>query len=123
MESNAVANCYLFLKYRRVSSISNVDYRIVLHVRSITHSNVMNIAADGTVAPDRSLLAEMNVANDLRAHVHIGSWVDLRMNTTKWPDHVFGNSNTAMAVSSQWSVVSGIGQIGQIGPILLTTNY
>jgi hypothetical protein len=55
----------------------------------------MNVAANRAIAPDRRLCSEVYVADNLSARVHVGGWVDLRMNPTKRSNHDFGDSNIA----------------------------
>jgi hypothetical protein len=71
-------------------AVPNVNHRIVLHIRAITDANVMNVAADGAVAPDRSLFPEMHVAYHLGAGVDIRGRVNLRVNPTERSNHGFG---------------------------------
>ena len=68
---------------------ARVNYRIVLHVRSIPDANVVHIAAHGAVTPDRSLGSEMHVPDYLGAGFNVRGWVNLRVNPTKWSNHDF----------------------------------
>jgi len=67
-----------------------VNHGIVLHVGPIADSNVMNIAANRAVAPDRRFFAEMYVAYYLSTGFDIRGWVNLRVNPSKRSNHDFG---------------------------------
>jgi len=87
-----------------MGSIPHMDNGIVLNVRSITEFNEMNVAANSTIAPDRGLFPELNVANHLGADIHICTRVNLWVNTTKRSNHVFGNSNIGSWVFGLWAL-------------------
>jgi hypothetical protein len=64
-----------------------VDHGIVLHVCAVADANVMNVAAHGAVAPDRSLFAEVHVAYHLGAGVDIRGRMNLRVNPAERSNH------------------------------------
>ena len=66
---------------------------VVLNVRAIADADVMNVATDGAVTPDRCLFAKVHVANNLSARIHVSCWVNLWMNPTKRSNHDFADSN------------------------------
>jgi hypothetical protein len=68
----------------------NVNHRIVLDVRAISYANIMNVATNSAVAPDRGFFAEVNVADYLGTGFDIRGWVNLRVNPTKRSNHGFG---------------------------------
>ena len=71
-------------------SVAHVNHGIILNVRTIADANVMNVAANRAVAPDRSFFAKVNVADNLSTGFHICGWVNLRVNPTKRSNHDFG---------------------------------
>ena len=79
---------------RRVRSVLHVNHAVVLEVRAIADADEMNVAAHGAIAPDRSLFAEMHVADHLSAWIHVRGWVNLRVHPTKRSNHDFADSNT-----------------------------
>lgn len=93
MQRYAVTDSHFFFDDRRVRSVANVYDGVVLDVRAIADANVMNVAADRAVAPDRSLFAEVHVAYNLSARIHVGCWVNLWMNPTKRSNHDLADSN------------------------------
>src|SRR5689334_2107555 len=60
----------------------------------------MNVAAHGAIAPDRSLFAEMHVADHLSAWIHVRGWVNLRVHPTKRSNHDFADSNTQPQIAT-----------------------
>jgi len=54
---------------------------------------MVNVASHRAVTPDRRFFTKVNIANDLGTDVHISGGMNLRVNTTKRSDHVFGDSN------------------------------
>ena len=85
-----MAHRYLVFEYRRVRAVPNVNYGIVLDVGAVTDANVMNVAAYGTVAPNRSLFSKVHVAYHLGAGVDVCGRVNLRVNPTERSNHGFG---------------------------------
>jgi hypothetical protein len=78
---------YLFFEDRRVRAKAHVNYRIVLHVRSIADANVIHIAPNRAVTPDRSLRSKVHVAYYLGTGINIRGGVNLRVNAAKWSNH------------------------------------
>src|SRR6185503_20867866 len=58
VQCRAMSNRHFRLENRRMRSMTHVNHRIVLDVGPVADANVMNIAANRAVAPDRSLFAE-----------------------------------------------------------------
>src|SRR5262245_11406557 len=49
------------------SATGHVDHRVVLDIRAVTDADVIAVAAQNAVEPDARVLAQLNVANYLRA--------------------------------------------------------
>ena len=71
-------------------SMPDVHHGIVLNVRAIAYADVMNVAPDRAVAPDRRFFAEMDIADYLGTGFDIRGWVNLRVNPSKRSNHGFG---------------------------------
>ena len=68
-------------------SVSDVDDRAVLNVRAIPYAYVEDITTHDRVEPDGRLLADLNVADNLRALFDKSRLVNLRVRAAKWSDH------------------------------------
>ena len=84
-----MAHRHLVLENRRMRAGADVNHRIILNVRSIPDANVMNVAANRAVTPDRSLFSNVYVADYLGAGFNIRGGVNLRVNAAKWSNHDF----------------------------------
>src|SRR5438874_11323554 len=73
-------NCWLLAR-------TCMQHAVVLHVRAIANTDVEHIAAHDRAEPNGRLLANVHVANDLRAVSYESGFVNLRMNTAKRSDH------------------------------------
>ena len=58
--------------------VHDVDDGAVLDVRAAADANPVHVAADDRVHPDAALLADLHVADDLRAVVDVGGGMDAR---------------------------------------------
>jgi len=90
VQNDAVADGDFRLDNRRMRPILHVNQRVVLNVRTIADADEVNVAAHGAVAPDRSVFAEMDIADYLSTWIDVGSWVNLWMNPAKGSNHDFG---------------------------------
>ena len=77
------------LEDRRVCSLVDVNHGVVLHVGTVADANVVNVAPDGAVTPDRSFFSEVHVAYYLGTGFHIRGRVNLRVNPTERSNHDF----------------------------------
>jgi hypothetical protein len=98
-----MANRNLILKNCRMRSRARVNHAVVLHVRAIADANVVHVATDRRVAPNRRLFAQMYITNHLGALINVSGAVNLRMDRAEWSNHVFQNSNTRSLIRSQAS--------------------
>jgi len=85
-----MAHRHFFLENRRTRAVLDVNHGVVLNVRSIADADVVNITANRAVTPDRSLFANVYVADNLGTGFNVSGRVNLRVNPTKWSDHDFG---------------------------------
>jgi hypothetical protein len=69
-----------------------MQHTIVLHVSAIADPYVEHVTAGDGAEPDRSLFADVDVADYLGAVGNEGCRVNLRMNTAKWSNHSGFNS-------------------------------
>ena len=70
-------------------SVANVNHGIILNVGTIAYSDVMYVAANRAIAPDRSFFTKVNVTDNLSTGFNIRGWVNLRVNPTKRSNHDF----------------------------------
>jgi hypothetical protein len=66
-----------------------VKHTVVLDIASVADTNVVHISPEHRVTPDGRLLAKMYIANYLSAFVDVCALGNLRVNTAKWPNHIF----------------------------------
>lgn len=105
VQRRTMAHRHLFFKNRRVRSMTDMNHGIVLNVRAIADADVMNVAANRAVAPDRGFFAKVNVADDLGTGFDIRGWVNLRVNATKRSNHDFGEIVTYTFELCVWCFV------------------
>src|SRR6185503_18045619 len=96
-QCRAMSNRHFRLENRRMRSMTHVNHRIVLDVGPVADANVMNIAANRAVTPDRSLFAEVYVTYNLSTGFDIRGWVNLRVNPSKRSNHGFGEIVTFLS--------------------------
>lgn len=65
----------------------DVNDGAVLDVRAAADANPVHVAANDDAHPDAALVANLNVANDLRAVVDIGSRMDAGQPPAVGPKH------------------------------------
>jgi hypothetical protein len=83
VQRNAVANRHLIFEDRGVCAVSYMDDGVVLNICAIANADVVNVAPDDSVEPDRRLVANMYVAYDLCAIFDESRGMNLRMNPAK----------------------------------------
>jgi hypothetical protein len=89
-----MAHSHFLFKNRGLLTRASVKNTIVLNITSVANADVVHVAAQYRVTPNGRLLAKMYVANYLSAGIDIRALRNLRINPTKWPDHIFGHSST-----------------------------
>lgn len=72
-----MSNCNPIADDRRILSLRDVNYRIVLYVGIFTYSNVVAVATQHTVEPDAGVFADVNVPNYMCAVRYERSGCDL----------------------------------------------
>src|SRR2546423_9431731 len=98
MQRHAVTDSDFFFKNRRLLARACVQYAVVLHVRAIADAYIKHVAAHDRAEPNRRLLADVHVANDLRAVSDECGFVNLRMNTAKRSDHDCLSTNQELSL-------------------------
>src|SRR5437763_66115 len=73
---------------RRLLSCACVQHAVVLHVGAIADADVEHVAAHDCAKPNRRLLADVHVANDLRAVSYESGFLNLRVNAAKGTDQI-----------------------------------
>src|SRR6266852_5888416 len=87
VQSHAVSDRHFVFENGRQLAGARVQHTVVLHVGAIADANVEHVAARHRAEPDRSLLAYVHVADDLRAVSDECCRVNLRMNSAEWSNH------------------------------------
>lgn len=89
MKCSAVAHCDFVFENGWILASAGMDHTVILDIRAIADANVVHIAAQDCVAPDGRLLADVDVADYLRALVNVRALRNLRLDTAKWSNHIF----------------------------------
>jgi hypothetical protein len=71
----------------RVRAVRDVDDGSILNVCAIADAYMENIAAHDRVEPDARLLADVHIADDLRALFDESRRMNLRVRAAKWSNH------------------------------------
>lgn len=71
MQSDAVSDRNLVFKDCGIHAGASVYHAIVLHVRAIPDANVVHVAAQNSITPNRRLFTNVNVSDYLRAYIYI----------------------------------------------------
>src|ERR1700704_3238523 len=87
VQSHAVTDGDFVFQNRRLLAGARVQDAVVLHVGAIANANVEHVSTRHRAEPDRSLLANVHVADHLRAVSNKSCWVNLRMNSAKGTNH------------------------------------
>jgi hypothetical protein len=74
-------------KHRWILASACVNYTIILNIAAVADANVVHVAPQNGVAPNRRLLTDVDVANYLGALVDIRAFVNMRVIVAKWSDH------------------------------------
>src|SRR5688500_18521239 len=90
VQSDAVAHRHLIFQNRGVFASPGMDPASVLNVRPIAHAYVVHVASQHRVAPDRRLLPDMNVADNLRALINVSRRVDSGLVLAESSNHFRG---------------------------------
>src|SRR5258705_12991377 len=119
------------LKNRRMGAIPDMDYRVILNIRTIANTNEMNVTSNRTVAPDGAFLAKMHVTDNLRTRVHKSCGMNFWPETTKRSNHsladssigkVFGIPPTAVGGQLKSNLQNGLHSFSGIPPTAETVS-
>src|ERR671920_405074 len=78
---------HLVADRRGVRTAHHVDDGAVLHVAAAPDPDAVHVAADHHVHPDAARLAQLDIADDLCAGIHIGRGVHPRMHPLVAAEH------------------------------------
>lgn len=87
MQRCAVTYSDFVFKHRWILARACVNDTIILNIAAVADANVVHVAPQNGIAPDRRLLADVDVTDYLCALVDIRALVNMRMIVAKWSDH------------------------------------
>lgn len=82
-----MAHSDFVFKHRWMLARARVNDTIILNIAAVPDANVVHVAPQNGIAPNRRLFADVNVTNDLCALVDVRALVNMRMIVAKWSDH------------------------------------
>src|ERR1051325_6541336 len=97
MQGDTVAHCHFIFENGGMRTGARVHHTVILNVGTITDAYVEHVAAQHGIAPHGSLLAQLHIANNLRTHVDVRAFRNLRLHTAKRSNHDFFKDNTTAA--------------------------
>src|SRR4051812_32648398 len=88
MNDGRVPDGYFIANDRRMRVSHHVDHGQVLDIGALADADVINIASNDDVHPDRGLGADLDVADYLGAHVDVGRAFNLWHDALERAQHV-----------------------------------
>src|SRR6185312_16161774 len=88
MQSHAVTHRDFVFEDGGLLAGARVQHAVVLDIAAVADANVVHVATRHRAKPHGRLLADVHVADDLRAVSNECGWMYLRMNSAEWTNHV-----------------------------------